>query len=155
MFYLKWTWDICTRTSKLMKVLLINHLIQENVFKSLNGHSSVNKEIWFKSVDNSGPQTRNLSDPTNLRTKLCKSDIRKNFFSQRVIPHWNRLPTTMKMAPSITAFKSRYDAVFCAWDVYRCHDKAAEIETEIWWHRDDPDTLIMAPRGSQEYPQIR
>ena len=33
-------------------------------------------------------------------------DIRKKFFTQRVVIHWNRLP---KDAPSLEAFKARLD----------------------------------------------
>ena len=79
------------------------------VFKIMNGHSSVNKETWFETVETNGPQTRNRSDPLNLKTKSFRSDVRKNFFSQRVVPLWNQLPNSVKSAPSITAFKSRYD----------------------------------------------
>ena len=35
-----------------------------------------------------------------------KLDIRKKFFTQRVVIHWNRLP---KDAPSLEAFKARLD----------------------------------------------
>ena len=36
-------------------------------------------------------------------------DIRKNFFSQRVINAWNSLPSEVVEAESINAFKNRYD----------------------------------------------
>ena len=84
------------------------------VNKILNGFSSVNKNIWFEQVDPNGPHTRNLSDPLNLKIKNVRSDIRKNFFSQRVVPFWNRLPNTIKAAPSLDVFKARYDEKFCA-----------------------------------------
>ena len=34
-------------------------------------------------------------------------DIRRNFFSQRVVTHWNRLPKEAVDAPSLEAFKAR------------------------------------------------
>ena len=34
-------------------------------------------------------------------------DIRKKFFSQRVVTHWNRLPKEAVDAPSLDAFKAR------------------------------------------------
>ena len=35
-------------------------------------------------------------------------DIRRMFFTQRVVTHWNRLPKDMD-APSLEAFKARLD----------------------------------------------
>ena len=36
-------------------------------------------------------------------------DIRRNFFTQRVVMHWNRLPKEAVDAPSLEAFKARLD----------------------------------------------
>ena len=38
-----------------------------------------------------------------------RSDIRKKFFAQRVVTHWNRLPKEAVDAPSLQAFKARLD----------------------------------------------
>ena len=36
-------------------------------------------------------------------------DIRRKFFTQRVVKHWNRLPKEAVDAPSLEAFKARLD----------------------------------------------
>ena len=36
-------------------------------------------------------------------------DIRKKFFTQRMVTHWNRLPKEAVDAPSLEAFKARLD----------------------------------------------
>ncbi|KFP23116.1 hypothetical protein Z169_02306, partial [Egretta garzetta] len=36
-------------------------------------------------------------------------DIRKKFFTMRVVKHWHRLPREAVEAPSLEAFKARLD----------------------------------------------
>ncbi|KFZ63246.1 hypothetical protein N321_12899, partial [Antrostomus carolinensis] len=46
-------------------------------------------------------------------SKMCQGrfrlDIRKRFFTQRVVEHWNRLPGEVVMAPSLTILKKHLD----------------------------------------------
>jgi len=50
--------------------------------------------------------TRMDSDRTRGRFRL---DIRRKFFTQRVVTHWNRLPKEVVDAPLLEAFKARLD----------------------------------------------
>ena len=44
-----------------------------------------------------------------LRQGRFRLDIRRKFFTQRVVTHWNRLPRGIVDAPSLKAFRGRLD----------------------------------------------
>ncbi|KFZ47999.1 hypothetical protein N321_01277, partial [Antrostomus carolinensis] len=46
-----------------------------------------------------------------LKEGRFRLDIRRTFFTQRVVRHWNRLPREAVDAPSLKAFKARLDGV--------------------------------------------
>ena len=44
-----------------------------------------------------------------LREKRANTEMRRNFFSLRVVKRWNELPEKVKAATSVNMFKDRLD----------------------------------------------
>jgi hypothetical protein len=74
-------------------------------FKFMNGFDKVNYNRFFSlNTDN---RTRGHS--LKLGKSRSRLDVRKNFFSQRVVNKWNKLPQSAVDAETVNNFKNRLD----------------------------------------------
>ena len=77
-------------------------------FKILRGFDDVKCSTWFELVgDTPHRVTRHTSDPLNIVRKNPRTDIRRHFFSNRVIEYWNLIPSDTKNVRTVSAFKAK------------------------------------------------
>ena len=75
-------------------------------FKIIKGFEDVNSELFFPLAIN----TTHLCDhDLQIFNKGVKLNVRKNFFSQRVVNDWNILPEIVINSTSRNMFKNRLD----------------------------------------------
>ena len=88
-------------------------------YKIIHKIDDVDPKTWFTFCSDDNTRTRNnvqihddgtVNKTLNLKLNKARLDLRKNYFSNRVINSWNSLPEAIKASPSVNAFKSGYDS---------------------------------------------
>ena len=81
--------------------------------------SLVERENWFVIRGPNARATRRTTSVTeegeeerrkdSLYGEKCNLDVRKHFFTARVVETWNALPDSIRNQKSVNAFKNAYD----------------------------------------------
>lgn len=77
------------------------------VHRIMHGHGGLDPGTWFEesSIHRS---TRSTADPMNIKVKSGRLELRRQFFSVRVINDWNKIPEELKRMESAARFRACY-----------------------------------------------
>ena len=83
-----------------------------HMYRIMTGKDDLKSTTWFQLMaeTDGGANTRAAAGHLNdLSANNCNLDVRRNFFSQRVVQSWNSLPDRIKMAQTVNMFKKSVD----------------------------------------------
>jgi hypothetical protein len=84
-------------------------MLQTYKIPVLSGKEKVDPNCWFTMASDSERVTRQSADPLNIRPGAPRLDIRRYFYSQRVVDSWNSVPYPMILKTQcLIAFKNAY-----------------------------------------------
>ena len=66
------------------------------VYKIVTGKDKVNSDTWLAMGREGQRMTRGNAHPLSLKQQRARLEVRRNFFSQRVVESWNKIPTVIK-----------------------------------------------------------
>jgi hypothetical protein len=71
------------------------------VHKIMHKESGLDPQTWFESAG-----SRSWSDPFNIKVRAGRLEVWRQFFSERVISDWNKIPVDIKGCPGVAGFKA-------------------------------------------------
>ena len=80
-------------------------------YRVLRQVDEVDPQVWFSTTQtrDGATATRQNRGFMNVERGVATGEIRKNFWSQRVVDPWNSLPDSVKESPSLDTFKNCID----------------------------------------------
>ena len=74
------------------------------VHKIVHRQSGLEPETWFE-MARARRNTHSAADPLNIVVKHGRLDVRREFFTMRVIESWNEIPPDVKAVESAARYK--------------------------------------------------
>ncbi len=100
--------------------LFIFHIVYHTPIHSI---TSIHLSVTIRRGLSTSPTA---ADPPNLRPQPSRLEIRKHFFSQRVVEGWNGTPADLKQAVNVKCFINGYRTF---------REKMVERTWNGWWRR--------------------
>jgi len=79
------------------------------VYKMLNGFTHIDTENFFTFTSQRHDVMTRSAVNNLLVAERCHLDVRKHFFSNRIVQEWNSLPIEVRDADCLNSFKILYD----------------------------------------------
>ena len=83
------------------------------VYKIVTGKDKVKSDTWFTMASEGLRLTRGdaqFAHPLSLKKQRSRLEVRRNFFSQRIVDSWNNIPPVIKDTITVNSFKRLYGA---------------------------------------------
>lgn len=77
------------------------------MFKVANNIGEISLSLKFQRDSTTRNITRNQSEPLNLVKQNSRLEVRKNFFTNRIVESWNSVPSEIKHSTSTDKFKKK------------------------------------------------
>jgi hypothetical protein len=78
------------------------------VHKLTNRRGGLDPAQWFEMAADGARATRSAANPRNLRLRQGRLEIRRNFFSVRVVDSWNNIPDDVRAVAKSEQFQLKY-----------------------------------------------
>ena len=101
------------------------------VYKILNGKEHIDSGQFFQVADDHYSLRGHMMKLSNKRSRL---EIRKHFFSQRIINRWNSLPANVVNAKTVNSFKNAYDENWNHVDIrswWTCQSVVLQVQVQV------------------------
>ncbi|XP_065667883.1 uncharacterized protein LOC136088150 [Hydra vulgaris] len=96
------------KLAKLCLTTLETRRTRDDLIEFFKITTGIDKILWYKELYKASSQSLR-GHSMKFEREFTKTTIRHNFFTNRVIPHWNALPEKMVSAMTVNSFKGRLD----------------------------------------------